>query len=240
MTKTEGEEEHVCSSFFQSLSEAPPQAFILFCLTPRSQGRAASFCITRFSNHVPISESWRKERAEEGEQIKWQRACKHAGSWWGGRVPSGMDNPHHPKAEARRMEESVLSQSRWPAAGAGPGRDRGNMALGLCCPMQWGDTGCLQGEPSTRTPHGQEGGWGCDAHAGQQIRNDQDTDLSPQFRWQQNPLSHPSCPQHSQAHVPCIHWQAMMAGAGWLACSVLTRNQVPGHCEQNDAPYQAV
>jgi len=81
VTKTEGEEEHESSGFFQSLSEAPPQAMILFCMTLRSWGSVAFFCVACFSDTVPISESWRKERAEE-EQIKRQRACKLAFGWW--------------------------------------------------------------------------------------------------------------------------------------------------------------
>jgi len=55
-----------------------------------------------------------------------------------------MDNPHHLKEEVHGVEETMLSCSRQQAAGAGyshPGW--GNVALGLCSPMQWGNVGCL-------------------------------------------------------------------------------------------------
>lgn len=134
MTKTEGEEEHVCSSFFQSLSEASPWAIILFCLTLHSRGHTASFCIAHFSNSAPISESWRKERAEEGERIKWQRACKRAFGWQGGRVSTTVDSPHHPKADAHGVEETMVSHSRWWAAGTGLGYAAGGTLLWVCAP----------------------------------------------------------------------------------------------------------
>lgn len=209
----------MCSSFFQSLSEAPPRAMILFCLTPRSRGCMASFCVARFLNNVPISESWRKERAEEGEQIKGQRDCKRAFAWWGGRV-----NPHHPKAHG--MEETMLSRSSshavggtWLWASAPPcrgvmlGVSRASQAPGhpvtgkvVVCAMH------MLGSKTTMT--------------GIEI-----CPLSPTG----------GTPLHPTPAVPTghIHGQAM-AGAGRLTCSVLARNLLPGHCKQNDAPYQSI
>lgn len=149
----------MCSSFFQSLSEAPPREF-LFCLTRRLRGCAASFCTACFSNNVPISESWRKERAEKGEKIKRKQGCESAFDWRGGRVLTSVNKPHCPLQDEHGVEETphhvwcgLPSHSQWarapPHSGVMWGHPKGTQARGLW-PRRWSCVGCAHWSANTQ------------------------------------------------------------------------------------------
>lgn len=134
----------------------------------------ASFCISCFSNNIPFSESWRKERREKGEQIEWQEGCKSTFEWREGRILNSVSKPHAQRQEERGVGETMPSQNR----------------LLLPCPVGWCRV-TLRGARHQGCGH--KGACMWDAHTGQQTHLYKDKDLAPPPCWQQHP-SNPTSP----------------------------------------------